>query len=56
MLRYGCGVLSIALATWVRLLLGPVFGNQIPYPTLLLAIVRTAWYGAFRPAVSAKSA
>jgi len=53
MLRYGCSLLSIALATWIRLLLDPVLGNQIPYSTLLLAVLVTAWYGGVRPALLA---
>ncbi len=53
LLRYGCAVLSIALATWLRILLVPVLGEQIPYPLLLLAILLTAWYGGVRPALSA---
>lgn len=53
MLRYGCAIVSIALATWVRLLLDPVLGSQIPYPTLLLAVLLTAWYGGVRPALLA---
>ncbi len=48
--RYGLAVVSIALATWVRLLLDPALGYQLPYPTLLLAVMLTAWYGGVRPA------
>ncbi len=44
---------SIALATGARLLLDPVLGEQIPYPTLLLAVLLTAWYGGVRPAMLA---
>jgi PAS domain S-box-containing protein len=51
LLRYGVAVVSIALATWVRLLLDPVLGNQIPYPTLLFAVLVTAWYGGVWPAL-----
>ena len=53
LLRYGCAVVSIALATWLRILLVPVLGEQIPYPLLLLAVLLTAWYGGVRPALSA---
>jgi PAS domain S-box-containing protein len=53
MLRYGCAVVGIALATWVRVLLDPVLGNQIPFPPLLLAVLLTAWYGGIRPALAA---
>jgi PAS domain S-box-containing protein len=53
MLRYGCAVVSVALAIWVRLLLDPVLGDRIPFPTLLLAVLLTAWYGGTRPALAA---
>ncbi len=53
MLRYGCAVLSVVLATWIRLLLDPVLGDQYPFVTLLPAILLTAWYGGSRPALLA---
>src|ERR1700676_4535114 len=53
MLRYGCSLLSIALATWARLLLNPVLAHQILYPTLLAAVPLTAWFGGVRPALLA---
>ena len=46
-------MLSVAAATWLRVLLLPLLGNQIPFPTLLLAILLTAWYGGARPALAA---
>jgi PAS domain S-box-containing protein len=52
-LRYGCAVVSTALAIWLRLLLDPLLGDQIPLPTLLLAVLVTAWYGGLRPALLA---
>jgi len=52
-LRYGVAVVSIALAAWVRLLLDRVLGNQPPYPTLLFAVLVTAWYGGVWPALLA---
>ncbi len=53
-LRYGFAAVSIALATWVRLLLDPVIGlHQFPFATLFFAIMLTAWYGGFRPALVA---
>jgi two-component system sensor histidine kinase/response regulator len=53
-LRYdGCAVAGIALATWVRVLLDPVLGHQSPFPTLLVAILLTAWFGGVRPALVA---
>ena len=52
-LRYGCAVVSIALATWIRLLLDPVLGDRSPYATLLFAVLLTAWYGGLGPALMA---
>ena len=52
-LRYGFAVAGIALATWVRVLLDPVLGDQSPFPTLLFAVLLTAWYGGVRPALVA---
>jgi PAS domain S-box-containing protein len=51
--RYGCAVVSIALATWVRLLLDPALGIQFPFATIFFAVLATAWYGGFRPALAA---
>ena len=53
MLRYGCAVVSTAIATWVRVLLGPVIGDRSPFLTLLFAVLVTAWYGGVRPALVA---
>jgi len=52
-LRYGAAVLSIVLAIGVRLLLDPILGDESPFPTLLFAILLTAWYGGLRPALVA---
>ncbi|MGB6689041.1 MAG: PAS domain S-box protein [Terracidiphilus sp.] len=52
-LYYGCAVGSIALATWVRLLLDPVLGNQAPYSILLFAVLVTASFGGVWPALLA---
>jgi PAS domain S-box-containing protein len=51
--RCGFAVVTIAVATWVRFLLDPVLGNQIPYATLLFAVLVTAWYGGIWPALLA---
>jgi PAS domain S-box-containing protein len=51
--RYACAVLSVVLATWIMVLLLPVTEGQLPFATLFFAIVLTAWYGGFWPAVSA---
>ncbi len=52
-LRYGVAAGSIALAIWIRLLLDPVLGIQIPYITLFFAVLFAAWYGGFGPALMA---
>ena len=52
-LRYGCAIVAIALATWVRLLLDPVLGDQLPVATLFSAVLLAAWYGGRGPALSA---
>jgi PAS domain S-box-containing protein len=52
-LRYGYAAGSIALATWVRLLLDPVLGNQTPYAILLFAVLLTASFGGVWPALLA---
>ena len=51
--RYGCAVASIAVATWLRLLLDPVLGDQSVFSTLLFAVLLTAWVGGVRPALAA---
>ncbi len=52
-LHYGCAVGSVAIATWVRLLLDPVLGNQAPYSILLFAVLVTASIGGVWPALLA---
>ena len=52
-LRYGGAVVSIALAIGVRLLLDPALGDQFPFATLLFAVLLTAWFGGFGPALVA---
>ncbi|MBL8796325.1 MAG: PAS domain S-box protein [Planctomycetia bacterium] len=51
--RYGCALVTVALAITSRLLLDPVLGLQFPFLTILLAIVVTAWCGGIRPALAA---
>jgi PAS domain S-box-containing protein len=51
--HYGVAVLSIALATGLRLLLDPLLGDAFPFATLFLAVLVAAWYGGFGPAVTA---
>ena len=52
-LPYGIAVVSVALAVWVRFLLDPVIGNQLPFATLFFAVLLTSWYGGVRPALLA---
>ena len=52
-LRYGCAVISIALAIWVRRSLDPALGDQFPYATVFFAVLLTAWFGGFGPALAA---
>jgi PAS domain S-box-containing protein len=53
LLRYGSAALGIALAVWARLLLDPMLGNHFPFATLFFAVLLTAWYGGFGPALVA---
>ncbi len=50
---YGCAIVSVALATWLRWLLFPVLEIQVPFITYFLAVMVTAWYGGLRPALLA---
>jgi len=52
-LGYGFALLSVVVATWLRVLLIPALGLQSPFSTFLFAILLTAWYGGVRPAVTA---
>ena len=52
-LRYGCAVVVIALATIVRLLLDAVLGDKFVFTTMFFAVMVAAWYGGFGPALAA---
>jgi PAS domain S-box-containing protein len=52
-LRYGCAIVSVALAIGIRILLDPVLGDLGPFATLFLAILVTAAYGGVKPALAA---
>jgi PAS domain S-box-containing protein len=56
LLRYGCALVSIAFATWLRMLLDPVLGDSVKFSMLLFAVLLTAWYGGVRPALVAVAA
>jgi len=49
-LRYGCAVGCVVLATWIRLLLDPVLGNKAPYSIVLFAVLVAASFGGVWPA------
>ncbi len=51
--RYGCAFLSVVLAVLIRRLLDPALGSQYPFATVFLAVIVTAYYGGFRPALTA---
>jgi len=51
--QYGCAVLSVALAIGARRLLDPVLGEKFPFSIVFFAVLITAWYGGFRPALAA---
>ena len=52
-LRYGIALLSVILATTIRLALYPLLGDRFPFLTFFVAIVFTAWYGGFGPSLMA---
>jgi two-component system, LuxR family, sensor kinase FixL len=56
LLRYGLAFVAVALATALRLLLGPLLGGQTPYTAYFLAIAFTAWYGGLGPSLIALAA
>ena len=51
--RYAVAVLAVFLATAVRLGLNPLLGSQLPFATLFLAVLVSAWYGGRGPALAA---
>jgi two-component system CheB/CheR fusion protein len=51
LLRYGCGVLTVALATAGRLMLDPALGTRYVLPAFYVAVFITIWYGGFGPAL-----
>ncbi|HYP26574.1 MAG TPA: PAS domain S-box protein [Blastocatellia bacterium] len=51
-IRYGTAVLSVAMATLIRLMLTPLLGpERVPFITYFLAVVFAAWYGGLGPAM-----
>lgn len=53
LIRYGCAVLCVAAATWLRVLLDPIVGNASPYPAVILGVLATAWLAGSGPAIVA---
>jgi PAS domain S-box-containing protein len=50
---YGSAVLSIVLATGVRLLLDPALGDHLPFVTYFVAVMFTAWFAGWGPSLVA---
>jgi PAS domain S-box-containing protein len=50
---YVVALASVVLAVALRLLLSPLIGDEFPFATVFLAILVTAWYGGFLPALTA---
>ncbi len=50
---YGSAVLSIVLATGVRLLLDPTLGDHLPFVTYFVAVMFTAWFAGWGPSLVA---
>jgi signal transduction histidine kinase/ActR/RegA family two-component response regulator len=51
--RYLAAVAAIGLATLARWALGEFTGHAYPFATIFLAVVFSAWYGGFGPAILA---
>ncbi len=53
--RYGAAVLGIAAATVVRWMMSQWMGGRVGYPfaPIFIAIIFSAWYGGFGPAIAA---
>jgi PAS domain S-box-containing protein len=49
LLRYGVALLSAVLAVFIRGLLTPLWGGQLPFLTLFPAVLVSAWYGGLGP-------
>jgi PAS domain S-box-containing protein len=50
-LRYGAAVFSLAVALLVRMALGPLLGDQLPFVTFFAAIAAAAWFGGVGPSL-----
>src|SRR5712692_3712060 len=50
---YGSAVVSVVLATLIRMLLNPLLGRQAPFATFFLATLLMAWYAGVGPSLLA---
>ena len=50
---YAVAVGSMFAATLLRLLLDPALGDRFPFATLFFAVLLSAWFGGFGPALLA---
>ncbi|HKB37562.1 MAG TPA: GAF domain-containing protein [Gemmataceae bacterium] len=50
-LSYAVAVVSVLVATLVRLAFGDLLPERAPYATFVLAVFFTVWYGGLRPAL-----
>ncbi|HWJ41406.1 MAG TPA: DUF4118 domain-containing protein, partial [Candidatus Limnocylindrales bacterium] len=50
-LRYGAAVVSVALATAIRLPLSNALGTRLPFTTYFIAVILVAIYGGLGPAL-----
>src|SRR5215475_8673512 len=50
---YGVAVLSVALATVVRLEIDPLLGGSAPLLLFAIAVILTSWFGGFWPGLLA---
>ena len=55
-LPYAISCVAVALAIGGRLLLDPILDHHFPFATLFFAVVLSAWYGGFGPAIAASIA
>jgi len=53
LLNYAVAIISVALATALRLLLAPVLEAQAPFITYVIAVALMAWYSGLGPALVA---
>jgi PAS domain S-box-containing protein len=51
--RYAVAAGSVVVATAIRLSLDPLVGTQFPFATLFFAVLVSAWFGGFGPALLA---